>query len=179
MENPELRDLKQRIPHYAKSQQRNLEVLLNSSVLTPQQKWGCLLVSAALSKNAYLLKTIDAQSQKFLSDTAKEAALACIATMTLNNCGFRAKHWLDTDFEDVRFGLRNTVDLKPGISQADYEVWAIAASAINGCEQCIQAHSQTGQDEGLKIEQLWEAVKIASVISSLAQILHVHEVIDN
>src|SRR5699024_10240769 len=178
MENPELRDLKQRIPHYAKSQQRNLEVLLNSSVLTPEQKWGCLLVSAALSKNAYLLKTI-AQSQRFLSDTAKEAALACIATMTLNNCGFRAKHWLGTDFEDVRFGLRNTVDLKPGISQADCEVWAIAASAINGCEQCIQAQSLTGQDEGLKIEQLWEAVKIASVISSLAQILHVHEVIDN
>lgn len=179
MDNPHLSGLKEQIPDYARNQKRNLEVLINSTVLTNQQKWGCFFVAAALSKNAAVLKAIAAQAQEMLSENALKVALECISVMTLNNCGFRAKHWLGDEFDTVRFGLRNTVELKPGINQADYEAWAIVASAINSCEQCTQEHSRRGQAEGLSREQIWEAVKISSVICSLANTLDVHEVLDN
>ncbi|MEY8577579.1 carboxymuconolactone decarboxylase family protein [Corynebacteriaceae bacterium 6-324] len=165
------------IPDYAKDQRRNLDVLINSSVLTQQQLWGCVLVSAATSRNDVVLKQVHAEAREHLSDNAVGVALACTSAMTLNNYGFRAKHWLSHDFEDIRFGLRNGVFLKPGVAQADYELWAVAVSVVNGCEQCTQAHSGDAQEQGLSTLQVWEAVKIASVIQAIAQTIHMETVL--
>jgi len=170
-----LHNLKQLIPAYAKDQLRNLDVLIASTVLTDQQKWGCFLVAAATSSNDDLLKYIDTEAKKHLTADAKSVALACATAMTLNNYGFRAKHWLGQDFDDLRFGLRNTVSLKPGASQADYELWAIAVSTVNGCEQCLQAHSREAQAHGLEPAQIWQAVQIAAVTQSIAHTLRVHD----
>lgn len=172
-----LDNLKHLIPDYAKDQRRNLDALINTSVLTQQQLWGCLLVSAATSRNDVVLKLVNAEASEHLSDKAVDVALACTTAMTLNNYGFRAKHWLGHDFEAIRFGLRNGVSLKPGVVQADYELWAVAVSVVNGCEQCTQAHSRDAQEQGLSTLQLWEAVKIASVIQAIAQTIHMETVL--
>ncbi|MDO5507043.1 MAG: carboxymuconolactone decarboxylase family protein [Corynebacterium casei] len=174
-----LDNLKHLIPDYAKDQRRNLDALINTSVLTQQQLWGCLLVSAATSRNDVVLKLVNAEASEHLSDKAVDVALACTTAMTLNNYGFRAKHWLGHDFEAIRFGLRNGVSLKPGVTQADYELWAVAVSVVNGCEQCSQAHSYDAQEQGLNTLQVWEAVKIASVIQAIAQTIHVESVLQD
>ena len=126
------------------------------------------LVSAVTCKNDLVLKHISQHVRKSISDNAFDVALACAIAMTLNNYGFRAKHWLGKDFDPVRFGLRNTVSLKQGVCQADYELWAISVSAVNGCEQCIEAHSADAQAEGLQTLEIWEAVKIAAVVQAAA-----------
>lgn len=174
-----LDNLKHLIPDYAKDQRRNLEALINSSVLTQQQLWGCVLVSAVTSRNDVVLKQVHSDAREHLSDNAIDVALACTSAMTLNNYGFRAKHWLGHDFEPIRFGLRNGVSLKPGVTQADYELWAVAVSVVNGCEQCTQAHSRDAQEQGLRALHVWEAVKIASVIQAIAQTIHVETVLQN
>src|SRR5699024_3591312 len=102
MDIPYLSVLNEQITNSARNQKRNLEVSINSTVLTNQQKWGCFFVAAALSKNAAVLKAIAAQAQEILSENALKVALECISVMTLNNCGFRAKPWLGDEFDTAR-----------------------------------------------------------------------------
>lgn len=164
-----LEELKRLIPEFARDQKRNLDALLNSSTLSEQQRWGCILAAAMTANHHLVLGPARKEAQANLEARALEVVASCATVMTLNNYGFRAKHWLGEDFEDIRFGLRNGVKLAPGVGQADYELWAITVSAVNGCEQCIQAHSRDAQIAGVEKLQVWEAVKIAAVIQTIAQ----------
>lgn len=62
---------------------------------------------------------------------------------------------------------------KPGVDKADFELWALAVSTINGCEHCSIAHDKTVRTEGLTKEQVWDAVRIAATISGVAQVVEI------
>ncbi|MDO5511297.1 carboxymuconolactone decarboxylase family protein [Corynebacterium sp.] len=166
-------NLRSALPEYAKDQKLNLGSLTRSTELSEQQLWGTLLASAAATRNDTVFAEIAEEAKEHLSDEAFESALGAATVMAMNNVAYRAKHWLGDDFAQVKFGLRMNIISKPGVEKADFELWSLAVSTINGCEHCAVAHSNTVREEGLTKEQVWEAVKVASVVQAVAQTVQV------
>jgi alkyl hydroperoxide reductase subunit D len=67
--------------------------------------------------------------------------------------------------------LRMNVMARPGVEKADFELWSLAVSAINGCGMCMESHEQVVRAAGLTQEQVQSAVRIASVVHAVAAVL--------
>lgn len=163
-------NLRSSLPEYAKDQKLNLGSLTRSTELNEQQLWGTLLATAAATRNDTVFSEIAEEAKEHLSNEAFEAALGAATVMAMNNVGYRAKSWLGDDYAQVKFGLRMNIIAKPGVEKADFELWSLAVSSMNGCEHCTIAHDKTVREEGLSKEQVWEAVKVASVVQAIAQV---------
>ena len=109
------------------------------------------------------------------SEEAVEAAYGAATVMAMNNVAYRAKSWLGDDYANVKFGLRMNIISKPGVEKADFELWSLAVSTINGCEHCAVAHANTVREEGVTKEQVWEAVKVAGVVQAVAQAIAIED----
>ncbi|MFC3850698.1 carboxymuconolactone decarboxylase family protein [Corynebacterium hansenii] len=166
-------NLRSGLPEYAKDQKLNLGSLTRSTELNEQQLWGTLLACAAATRNDTVFSEIAEEAREHLSDEAFDAAAGAATVMAMNNVAYRAKHWLGDDFANVKMGLRMNIISKPGVEKADFELWALAVSTINGCEFCAVAHDKTVREEGLTKEQVWEAVKVASVVQAVAQAVQI------
>jgi alkyl hydroperoxide reductase subunit D len=57
---------------------------------------------------------------------------------------------------------------RPGTNRADFELFSLAVSAINGCEMCIRAHEKAVTDAGLTPEHVNDAVRIAATLYAAA-----------
>ena len=166
-------NLKSSLPEYAKDQKLNLGTLTRSKDLDEEQLWGCLLASAAATRNVTVLSEIAEEAKEHLSEEAIEAAYGAATVMAMNNVAYRAKGWLGDDYAQVKFGLRMNIISKPGVDKANFELWNTAVSAINGCEHCLGAHAHELNEAGLSKEQVWEAVKVAAVVQAVAQAVQI------
>jgi len=54
----------------------------------------------------------------------------------------------------MRAGLRMNAIGNPGVDRADFELWSLAVSAINGCGMCIDAHEKELRKAGIRPEQI-------------------------
>ena len=59
----------------------------------------------------------------------------------------------------------------PGVEKADFELWSLAVSAINGCGLCIEAHEQELRKAGIGKEVIQAAVRLASVVHAVGIVL--------
>lgn len=166
-------NLKSGLPEYAKDLKLNIGTLLRGTELTEQQLWGTLVATAAATRSEAVLSEISEDAKQHLSDEAYTAALAAASIMAMNNVTYRAKSWLGDDYTQVRMGLRMNIIGKPGVEKADFELWSLAVSTINGCEHCTIAHEKTLRDEGMTKEQVFEAVKIAATVQGIAQVVEI------
>lgn len=168
-----IENLRGALPEYAKDQKLNLGSLTRSTELNEQQLWGTLVASAAATRNDTVFSEIAEEAKEHLSEEAFEAALGAATVMAMNNVAYRARHFLGDDYSQVKMGLRMNIIAKPGVDKVDFELWSLAVSTINGCENCVVAHANTVREEGLTKEQVWEAVKVASVVEAIAQTVQI------
>lgn len=168
-----IENLKSGLPEFAKDLKLNLGSLARSTELTEQQLWGTFLATAAATRSATVLSEIADEARQHLSDAAFNAALGAATIMGMNNVAYRAKEFLGDDYTQVRMGLRMNIIANPGVEKADFEMWSMAVSTINGCENCTAAHDDVIRKEGVTKEQAWEAVKIASTIAGVAQAVEI------
>ena len=70
-------------------------------------------------------------------------------------------------------GPKRNIIANPGVEKADFELWSMAVSTINGCENCTAAHDDVIRKEGVTKEQAWEAVKIAGTVAGVAQAVEI------
>lgn len=168
-------NLKSALPEYAKDQKLNLGSLTRSTELSEQQLWGALVATAAATRNETVFSEISDEAKEHLSGEAYDAALGAATVMAMNNVAYRAKGWLGSDYAQVKFGLRMNIISKPGVEKADFELWQLAVSSLNGCEHCTIAHDKVVREEGLTKEQVWEAVKVAAVIQAVSQVVMIED----
>lgn len=167
--------LRNAFPDWAKDTKLNLGSLTRSKDLTEQQLWGSMVACAAAAGNRTVYTEILEEAKEHLSDAALDAASAAATIMAMNNVAYRAKSWLGDDYARVRMGLRMNIISAPGVEKADFELWSLAVSAINGCEHCLNAHEKTLREEGVTAEQVWEAIKVAGTIRAAAQAFDIIE----
>ncbi len=164
--------LKDALPDYAKDLKLNLSSLSTDDTLSVQQRAGTFLASALATRNATVIKAIDAAFGADLNDDAKKAAKAAASIMGMNNIYYRFVHLASAeDYKTLPAKLRMSVIANPGVDKEDFELWSLAVSAINGCGMCIDAHEDVLRKGGMQNTQIQTAVRIASVINAIAATL--------
>ena len=164
--------VKAALPDYAKDLKLNIGSLLNETVLTDQQKYGSLLAAACAVGQPELLRAADVEAAGKLSPEARTAAKAAAAVMAMNNVYYRAAHLISNDvYRTLPARLRMNVIGAPGIEKADFELFSLAVSAINGCGMCLDAHEAELRKHGLTAEQIQAALRIAAVANAISRVL--------
>ncbi|KPP81217.1 MAG: alkyl hydroperoxide reductase subunit AhpD [Oceanicaulis sp. HLUCCA04] len=167
-----LESLKEHIPDYAKDIRLNLSSLARETALDDQKKYGCFLASAWATGNPALIRAITGEVDGKLSAEAVNAAKAAAAVMGMNNVYYRFVHLASAkDYKTLPARLRMNVIANPGVEKADFELWSLAVSAINGCGMCIDAHDTELRTHGVTAEQIQTAVRIASVVNAAAGVI--------
>ena len=167
-----LEHLKNRLPEYAKDLKLNLSTLATEPSLSEQQRAGTFVATALAARNAETTQAILAEFRPKLSPEALDAARAAAAIMAMNNIYYRFTHLASSpDYRALPAKLRMNVIGKPGVDKADFELWSLAVSAINGCGMCIDSHEKVLRAAGITSEQIQSAVRIASVVHAVAATL--------
>lgn len=161
--------LKEALPEYAKDLKLNLSSITRTTVLDEEKLWGTLLASAAATRNTQVLADIGAEAAGILSAEAYRAALGAASIMGMNNVFYRGREFLGGAYDDLRPGLRMNIIGNPGVDRVNFELWAMAVSAINGCVNCVASHEHTVRESGIDRETVFEALKAASIVAGVAQ----------
>jgi len=152
----------------------NLQSVLAPGSLTPAQRWGVAIASAVASRNVRLQVAVIADARAEVDAAVVEDAVAAAAIMGMNNVYYSFKHLIGKEsYGDRRAGLRMNRLAKPAGSKVDFELYALAASAIGHCEWCIKAHEKVVVEGGLTEEQVHDAIRIAATIHAAAIALEV------
>lgn len=164
--------LKSMIPSYAKDIKLNLSSMGNDETLSPQQLWGTMLASALGTRNQTVIAHIHTAAQEHLSGEAMEAAKAAAAIMAMNNVYYRFVHLAkNKDYATMPAKLRMNILANPGIEKADFELFSLAVSAINGCGMCIDAHEAELKKHGLTNEQIQTSIRIGATVAAVAAVI--------
>jgi alkyl hydroperoxide reductase subunit D len=169
--------LRDRIPDFAKDIRLNLSSVLKedpSSGLSLNQIYGVALASAYATRHAGVVAAVLGDASSILSPEEINAAKAAAAVMAMNNIYYRFIHLVhDAEFSKMPVGLRMNVLANPGILKVDFELYALAVSAINGCRLCIESHTKVVEHGGISKQGIQHAVKIAAVMNAAAQALEI------
>src|SRR5690606_22595707 len=100
------------------------------------------------------------------------AAKTAASIMAMNNVYYRFTHLASApDYRAMPAKLRMNAMAKPGVDKADFELWSIAVSAINGCGMCIDSHEKVLRQHGVTTDAIQAAVRIAAVVHAVATTL--------
>jgi len=166
-----LEALKALIPDYAKDIKLNLSSLANEESLNPQQLWGTFLASALATRQGTVIDHVTAEVTPHLSPEALSAAKSAAAIMAMNNIYYKFTGMMTDEYKTLPAKLRMNIIGNPGVDKADFELWALAVSAINGCQFCVTSHEKLLRQHGFSLEQVQTAVRIAAVLHAVATVL--------
>lgn len=168
---PPLAALIDAIPDYGREVARNLQVLAEDAVLTDQQKWGCFLACAHGIGVAPVVRAFEAEAQERLSPEAVDAARSAAARMGMTNIYYRALHLMQNrEYEALPTRLRMNLSAPVGVERLDFELWALAVSAINGCGACLDAHEGELKKHGVEPAVVQTALRIAAVVHAVSRV---------
>jgi alkyl hydroperoxide reductase subunit D len=161
--------LKDLIPDFAKDVRLNLSSMASDATLSPQAKYGLFVACGIATRNATVTAALESVAAAHLSAGALAAAKSAAAIMAMNNVYYRFVHLASNkDYATMPARLRMNVIANPGVDKADFELWSLAVSAINGCGTCIDAHEKVLQDAGVPTAAIQTAVRFAAIIQSVA-----------
>jgi alkyl hydroperoxide reductase subunit D len=92
--------------------------------------------------------------------------------MGMNNIFYRFQHLSSNPrYSEMGARLRMNGLRGHGVEEVDFELWALAVSAINGCGKCVDAHEKVVREKGATEELVLAVVRIASVVHALGAVL--------
>jgi lipoyl-dependent peroxiredoxin subunit D len=169
-----LQTLKDRLPEYAKDIKLNLGSLALDPALNEKQRAGTFIASALGARNPEVAEAILAEFAPKLDAKELAAAKAAAAVMAMNNVYYRFLHLVgNEEYSKLPAKLRMNAIANHGIAKADFELWSLAVSAINGCGMCVESHEKAVRREGMAVEQVQAAVRIAATVNAAAAVLDV------
>ena len=164
-----LETLRLSIPEPAKDVKLNLQTVLQGGSLTPAQRWGVAIASAAAARHLELRDAIVEEARREVPEAVVEDALAAAALMAMNNVYYRFRHMVGKpSYSSKPARLRMNRLVQPVTSKLDFELFSLAVSAINGCEACVRAHEQVVVEGGLGEDAVHDAVRIAATVNAAA-----------
>jgi alkyl hydroperoxide reductase subunit D len=160
------------IPDYAKDLKLNLSSVMEQSELTPQQAWGTAVACALAARNRELYGAVLAEASGKLSPQALFGARAAAAIMGMNNIFYRFRHFASNEkYGTMPARLRMQSIRNHGADPADFELWCLAVSAVNGCQVCVDSHEHAVREKGIGEETVLAAIRIAATIHALAAVV--------
>lgn len=166
--------IKQLVPDYAKDLRLNVGALERSEHLTPAQLYGTMLSVAIATRSERLVVAVEALVADKLEPEVANAARTAAALMGMNNIYYRFVHLASNEaYGKLPARLRMQGLANHGMPTADFELWCLAVSAVNGCGACIDAHERKLRAEGMREEAIQDAVRIAAVLHGIATVADV------
>jgi alkyl hydroperoxide reductase subunit D len=166
-----LKEFAETLPDYAKDLRLNVGSLLNDQSLGDQRKYGLLLACAHGSGYRPIVAAAEAEAEGKLSAEAANAARAAAAVMAMNNVYYRFVHLASNPvYGTLPAKLRMNVIANPGIDKADFELFSLAVSAMNGCGMCIDSHERVLTQHNVKPEAIQTAARVGAVIKAVATV---------
>jgi alkyl hydroperoxide reductase subunit D len=164
--------IREALPDYARDLKLNIGSVLTmqgAPGLTERQIASVALATAIAARNTQLTRAIETWAEPFLDAAHVNASRAAAAIMGMNNIYYRFLHLVeDGEYQTMPARLRMNVIGNPGVDKADFELWSLAVSAINGCGKCINAHEKVLLQAGVTEDAIQAAVRFASIIQSVA-----------
>jgi alkyl hydroperoxide reductase subunit D len=165
------------IPEPARDIRLNLQSVLAPGELTPAQRWGVAVASAAVARNARVQAAVIADARAEVDAAVIDDGLAAAALMAMNNVFYRFRHLCgNASYLQKPARLRMNRIAKPATSKLDFELFCLAASAIGGCGTCMEAHEKVVVAGGLSEDQVLEAIRIAATVNATAVALEMEVV---
>jgi len=170
-----LDSIREALPGYARDLALNLGSVLTvagAPGLSERQIWAVALASAVASGNAAFSRGVQTLAAPHLDAAHVSAAHAAAAVMAMNNVYYRFLHLVqDEEYAKLPARLRMSVIGNPGIAKADFELLALAVSAINGCGSCVAAHERQLRAHGFAREAVQSAVRLGANVHAVARVL--------
>jgi alkyl hydroperoxide reductase subunit D len=164
-----LEELRQSLPEAAKDIKLNLEAVLTESSLSEAQRWGTAVASAIATRNPTLVKATYDAAKQMISAEVIDDAIAAASLMAMNNVYYRGKHMLgDEAYAKKPARLRMNRIARPASEKLNFELFALAVSAINSCESCVRAHVNGVTKLGLNEDQIHDSLRIAATFQGVA-----------
>ena len=158
--------IKEQLPDWAKDIRLNLDAVIARSTLSTEDAVGTALSAAYAAGSTTLVEAF----KSGLSETDANAALTASALMGMNNTWYPYVEMTgDAQLKSLPAQLRmNAYSTHGGVERKRFELFALAASIIGKCHFCIQSHYELLKKEGMTVEQLRDAGRIAAVVNAAA-----------
>jgi alkyl hydroperoxide reductase subunit D len=159
--------LLERLPEAAKDLKLNVKAVLGESSLTPAQTWGTAVACAIAADHPDLQRAITEAARGRVEAAVLDDAVAAASLMGMNNILYRFRHMVP-GYDQIPARLRMQRLGKPATNRVDLELFSLAVSAIHGCEACVRSHEKVVLEGGLSQQQVFDSVRIASVMHGAA-----------
>jgi alkyl hydroperoxide reductase subunit D len=131
-------------------------------------------VALAVNANNIILKEFFNANATAEGATAEGIAEAtgCASLLSANNIFYRFRHFVNKEkYNEIPARIKMNIMGRPVNGKEFFELMSLAISAVNGCEMCVKAHEKSLIELGSKEERIFEAVRLAAVITSVSKIV--------
>jgi alkyl hydroperoxide reductase subunit D len=169
----ELDHLRAALPAAAEDVSHNLDkVLRGGTVLSERQRWGVALASAYAARSSRLTNAVLAHASPLGEDLLEDARVAAVL-MAQSNVYYRFRHLVEKPSYESKHP-RLTMSRRSRVAnKLDYELFALAVSAIHGCGSCVKHHESTALTLGAGEDHVNDAVRIAATLHATAIALEI------
>lgn len=159
---------------YLRDLKLNFNSTLTSEHLTAKEI-GLLGLSVAVNeKNIPLInffKEFSADSEASTEEISE--AVACASLLASNNVFYRFRHFTKKEkYTQIPARIRMQIMMKPVTGKEFFELMSLVISAVNGCEMCVNSHEDSLIKLGTTEERIFDAVRIASIITATGKIVY-------
>jgi len=159
---------------YLRDLKMNVKSVLASEHLNVKE---CYLLATAISANNNNELLVNSFSAKAKDNGATDAeiadAQACASLLAANNVLYRFRHFVEKEaYNNAPARLRMNIMMSPVSGKEFFELISLAVSAVNGCEMCVKSHEASVLQAGSSTGRIWDAIRIASVITSLGKVIY-------
>ncbi len=159
---------------YLRDLKLNVKAVLTSEHLSAKET-HLLALAVSTNNNKEILTNAFAAKAKENGSTDAEIAdaQACASLLAANNVFYRFRHYVEKDaYNNAPARLRMNIMMNPVLGKEFFELVSLAVSAVNGCEMCVKSHEQSVLHAGSTELRIWDAIRIASIITSLGKIIY-------
>ena len=158
---------------YVRDLKLNFNSTLTSAHLSEKE---CALLGLATAVNNNNIPLVDfytayAERTGATAEDTAEAA-GCASLLASNNIFYRFRHFTQKEkYTQIPARIRMQLMMKPVTGKEFFELMSLTISAVNGCEMCVNAHEDPLIKLGTTEERIFDAVRIASLVTSFGKII--------
>ncbi len=159
---------------YLRDLKLNFTSALASEHLTAKE-CALLGLSTAINNNNVLLTSFFTRYAEEQGATAAETSesAGCASLLASNNVFYRFRHFTQKEkYSQIPARIRMQIMMKPVTGKEFFELMSLAISAVNGCEMCVNAHEDSLIKMGTTEERVFDAVRIASLVTATGKIIY-------
>ena len=132
-------------------------------------------ISLAVNANNAVLREFFQATALSEGATREEIAesVACASLLSANNVFYRFRHFMNKEkYNEIPARIKMNIMARPVTGKEFFELISLAVSAVNGCEMCVKSHEASLIELGSREERIFEAVRLAAVITSVAKVVY-------